>query len=298
MAPMTPLRKRMFEDMQLRNLASKTQSNYIHYISGLAKFYMTSPEHLGFEEIRDYQLYLINERRYSAESVNQFVSAVKFLYGTTLEMPWPEGTLTRMRVPHRLPVILSPEEVSLFFDCIPTVRYRVAIMAAYGAGLRVSEVVSLKVSDVDSKRMVIRVEQGKGKKDRYTLLSPRLLEVLRFWWRSTRPEGKDALLFPAWRTGKHLSAATLQQACRDATKQAGLTKRVTPHSMRHAFATHLLESGTDIRVIQALLGHTRIETTARYTQVSPLLISQIHSPLDRLDPRFGAGAKPVRKAKR
>ena len=177
-------------------------------------------------------------------------------------------------------------------------RYRVAIMAAYGAGLRVSEVVSLKVSDVDSKRMVIRVEQGKGKKDRYTLLSPRLLEVLRFWWRSTRPEGKDALLFPAWRTGRHLSAATLQQACRDATKQAGLTKRVTPHSMRHAFATHLLENGTDIRVIQALLGHTRIETTARYTQVSPLLISQIHSPLDRLDPRFGAGAKPVRKAKR
>jgi len=180
MAPMTPLRKRMFEDMQLRNLASKTQSNYVHYISGLAKFYMTSPEHLSFEEIRDYQLYLINERRYSAESVNQFVSAVKFLYSTTLEMPWPEGTLTRMRVPHRLPVILSPEEVSLFFDCIPTVRYRVAIMAAYGAGLRVSEVVSLKVSDVDSKRMVIRVEQGKGKKDRYTLLSPRLLEILRF----------------------------------------------------------------------------------------------------------------------
>jgi integrase/recombinase XerD len=121
---------------------------------------------------------------------------------------------------------------------------------------------------------------------------------LRFWWRSTRPEGKDALLFPAWRTGKHLSAATLQQACRDGAKHAGLTKRITPHSMRHAFATHLLENGTDIRVIQALLGHTRIETTARYTQVSPLLISQIHSPLDRLDPRFAAGAKPVRKAKR
>ena len=148
---------------------------------------------------------------------------------------------------------------ALFFDCIPTVRYRVAIMAAYGAGLRVSEVVSLKVSDVDSKRMVIRVEQGKGKKDRYTLLSPRLLEILRFWWRSTRPEGKDALLFPAWRTGKHLSAATLQRACRDAAKQAGLTKRVTPHSMRHAFATHLLESGTDIRVIQALLGNNLIQ---------------------------------------
>jgi integrase/recombinase XerD len=295
---MTPLRKRMFEDMQLRNLASKTQTNYVHYISGLAKFYMTSPEHLGFEEIRAYQLYLINERRYSAESVNQFVSAVKFLYSTTLEMPWPEGTLTRMRVPERLPVILSPEEVSLFFDCIPTVRYRVAIMVAYGAGLRVSEVVSLKVSDVDSKRMVIRVEQGKGKKDRYTLLSPRLLEVLRFWWRSTRPEGKDGLFFPAWRTGKHLSAATLQQACRDAAKHAGLTKRVTPHTMRHSFATHLLENGTDTRVIQALLGHTRIETTARYTQVSPLFIGQIHSPLDRLDPRFRAASKPIQKAQR
>jgi site-specific recombinase XerD len=295
---MTPLRKRMLEDMQLRNLAPKTRSNYIHYISGLAKFYMTSPHHLSFEEIRDYQLYLINERRYSEESVNQFVSAVKFLYGTTLEMPFPEGTLTRMRVPQRLPVILSPEEVSLFLDCIPTVRYRVAIMCAYGAGLRVSEVVCLRFSDIDSKRMVIRVEQGKGKKDRYTLLSPRLLEVLRFWWRSSKPKGLDSCVFPAWRAGHHLNAATLQRACQDAVKQAGLTKRVTPHSMRHAFATHLLENGTDIRVIQALLGHTRIETTARYTQVSPLLISQIKSPLDQLDPRFSAATKPTKKAKR
>ncbi len=229
--------------------------------------------------------------------MNQFVSAVKFLYSTTLEMPWPEGTLTRMRVPERLPVILSPEEVSLFFAYIPTLRYRVAIMVAYGAGLRVSEVVCLKTSDIDSQRMVIRVEQGKGKKDRYTLLSPRLLEVLRFWWRATRPKEEDGL-FPAWRTGRHLSAATLQQACRDAAQQAGLTKRVTPHSMRHAFATHLLEDGTDIRVIQALLGHTRLETTARYTYVSPRLIGQIHSPLDRLDPHFVANAKPARKAKR
>lgn len=295
MAPMTPLRKRMFEDMQLRNFATGTQNNYVHSISGLAKFYMTSPEHLGFEDIRDYQLYLINERRFSAESVNLFVSAVKFLYSVTLEMPWPEGTMTRMRVPKRLPVILSPEEVSLFFDCIPTLRYRVAVMVAYGAGLRVSEVVSLKVSDIDSKRMVLRVEQGKWKKDRYTLLSPRLVEVLRFWYRSTRPED---WLFPASLGGRHLSAATLQRACRDATLQARLTKKVTPHTLRHSFATHLLENGTDIRVIQALLGHTRIETTVRYTHVSPLLISQIHSPLDRLDPRFGDVTKPIQKAKR
>src|SRR5712692_10309022 len=187
---MTPLRQRMIEDMQLRFLSAGTQRSYLHYITGLARFYQTSPDHLSLEEIREYQLYMINDRRYSPESVNTFVSASKFLYNVTLETPWPEGALPRCRVPYRLPVVLSATETHEFFQHVCTIRYRAALMTAYGAGLRVSEVVALQLGDIDSKRMLIRVRQGKGKKDRYAMLSPRLLEVLRCWWRSQHPAGQ------------------------------------------------------------------------------------------------------------
>lgn len=295
---MTPLRRRVIEDMQLRNLCPETQRNYVHHISGLARFYQTSPEHLSLEEIREYQLYLINERRLSPDAVNQFVSSAKFLYNVTLETPWPEGALPRARVPHRLPVILSAPEVAEFFQHVCTIRYRAALMTAYGAGLRVSEVVALRVGDIDSQRMLIRVQQGKGKKDRYAMLSPRLLEALRAWWRAThrrwRPGGTSPQdwLFPGWRKGHHMNAESLQTACREAAQAAGLVKRVTVHTLRHSFATHLLENGTDIRVIQALLGHSRIDTTARYAAVSPNTIAHARSPLDRL----GEGPKPKRKS--
>jgi integrase/recombinase XerD len=278
---MTPLRQRMIEDMQLRNLSAETQRAYVHYISGLAQFYRTSPERLSLEEIREYQLYLINERRLSPESVNQFVSAASFLYRGPLEAPWREDALTRARVPHRLPVVLSPEEVTAFFRCVSTLRYRAALMTAYGAGLRVSEVVRLKVADIDSGRMLLRICQGKGKKDRYAMLSPRLLEVLRCWWRLARPSD---WLFPAWRRGRHMNVASLQIVCREAAQLAGIAKHVTVHTLRHSFATHLLENGTDTRVIQVLLGHSRIETTARYTAVSPNTIAKTASPLDRVLP--------------
>jgi integrase len=178
---MSPLRQRMTEDMQLRNLSAATQRVYAHYIFGLAKFYLISPDLLSLEEVREYQLYLINERRYSAESVNHFVIAAKFLYNVTLEMPWPDNALPRCRVPFRLPVVLSAIEVDEFFQHVCTIRYRAALMTAYGAGLRVSEVANLQIGDIDSKRMLIRVRQGKGKKDRYAMLSPRLLEVLKCW---------------------------------------------------------------------------------------------------------------------
>jgi integrase/recombinase XerD len=296
---MTPLRQRMLEDMQLRNLCPQTQRLYLHYITGLARFYQTSPEHLSLEEIREYQLYLINERRYSPESINQFVSAAKFLYLVTLETPWPDDALTRCRVPRHLPVVLSPVEVQEFFQHICTIRYRAALMTAYGAGLRVSEVANLKVGDIDSKRMLIRVRQGKGKKDRYALLSPRLLEVLRAWWRSRHPAGQrhtaspDDWLFPGWRKGRHMNTASLQTVCREAARAAGLAKRVTVHSLRHGFATHLLENGADIRVIQALLGHSQITTTARYTAVSPQALAKTVSPLDRL----GLPPQPKARAK-
>lgn len=296
---MTPLRQRMIEDMQLRNLSTETQRAYLHYITGLARFYQTSPEHLNLEEIREYQLYLTNERRYSAESVNQFVSAAKFLYNVTLETPWPENALPRARVPHKLPVVLSAPEVHEFFQQVCTIRYRAALMTAYGAGLRVSEVVSLRVGDIDSQRRLIRVRQGKGKKDRYALLSARLLEVLRCWWRSQQPSrlpqntSPEDWLFPGAHKGRHLNAESLQTACRDAARAAGLGKRVTVHTLRHSFATHMLEDGTDIRFIQALLGHSRIDTTARYTAVSPTAVAKVRSPLDRL----GQPPQPRPKAK-
>ena len=236
---MTPLRQRMIQDMQLRNLASETQRAYLHYILGLARFYQTSPDQLSLEEIREYQLYLVNERRLSPESVNQFVSAAKFLYNITLETPWPDGALPRCRVPRHVPVVLSATEVDEFFQHVSTIRYRAALMTAYGASLRVSEVVALKLGDIDSKRMLIRVRQGKGHKDRYAMLSPRLLVMLRCWWRSQHPAGQphhaspDDWLFPGWRRSRHMNTDSLQTACREAARAAGISKRVRVHTLRH-----------------------------------------------------------------
>jgi site-specific recombinase XerD len=289
---MTPLRQRMIEDMQLRNLAPVTQRNYIAHAAAFARFYGKSPEVLDQEAVREYLLYLLNERKLSPEGVNQQVSALKFLYLTTLEMPWTDEDFPRAKRPYKLPVVLSHEEVVLFFDHVPSLRYRAALMICYGAGLRVSEAVAVKISDIDSKRMLLRVEQGKGRKDRYAMLSPRLLEVLRIYWRAARPK---VYLFPSWRTGKHLNASSLQQACRDAWLRSGLRKRVTVHTLRHSFATHLLENGTDVRVIQVLLGHSLIDTTARYAAVTPQLIGATLSPLDRLDKQPAKAASKSRK---
>jgi integrase/recombinase XerD len=277
---MKPLRKRMIEDMQLRNLAPATQKNYLHYVTDFAAFFDRSPDELDLEAVREYELYLLNEKKISPESINTFVTAVKFLYLETLEMPWGSEQFPRVRRPHRLPVVLSHEEVIQFFDYVPSLKYRAALMTCYGAGLRISETVSLKVSDIDSQRMLLRVDQAKGNKDRYSMLSPRLLEVLRVWWRVARPK---EWLFPGWRTNHHITSTSVQVACREAAMRSGLKKRITPHTLRHSFATHLLENGTDIRVIQVLLGHSQIDTTARYTAVSPQVVGSTLSPLDQLD---------------
>jgi integrase/recombinase XerD len=276
---MTPLRQRFIEDMLLHGLAPTTQLSYVHYVAGFAKFYHTSPEHLDLEDIRQYELYLLNERKLSPESINSFVSAVQFLYQHTLEVPWGKECFPRVRRPHKLPVVLSAEEVDRFFQHVPNLRYRAALMVCYGSGLRVSEAVSLKVSDIDSQRMLLRVRQGKGRKDRYTMLSPRLLAVLRSYYRAARP--KD-YLFPSWGSSGHLTSGALGGACTLAARQTGITKRTTVHTLRHSFATHLLENGTDTRVIQVLLGHSRIETTARYAQVSARVVAGTPSPLDLL----------------
>ena len=277
---MTVLRQRFIEDMQLRGLAPTTQRSYVHYVAQLAEFYHCPPDRLDFEAIRQYELYLIQERKLSPESVNTFLSAVRFFYLVTLELPWGKDCFPRLRRPHKLPVVLSPAEVERFFEHVPGLKYRAALMCCYGAGLRISETVALKISDIDSARMLIRVEQGKGRKDRYALLSPRLLAVLRAYFRAMRPRGE--YLFPSWRQGLHLSAGALSEACRDAARLSGIPKRITAHTLRHSFATHLLEAGTDTRVIQALLGHSRIETTARYTRVSKTLLAATRGPLDAL----------------
>jgi site-specific recombinase XerD len=290
---MTPLRQRFIEDMQLRGLAPTTQRSYIHYVAEFAKYFNTSPEHLDLEAVRQYQLHLLNERKLSPESVNGFVSAVQFLCTVTLEMPWSKECFPRLRVPDKLPIVLDQGEVDDFFRSIPSLKYRAALMLCYGAGLRIAEAVSVRIGDIDSKRMLIRVEQGKGKKDRYAMLAPRLLAVLRRYWRSTmpitaslratvnRPSPRD-WLFPSWRKGKHLTTGALSLACREASTQSGLLKRVTAHTLRHSFATHLLEGGADTRVIQVLLGHSRIDTTARYTRVSPEIVAGTLSPLDAI----------------
>ncbi len=277
---MTPLRQRMIEDMCLRNFAGTTQRSYVHYVAEFAKYFNRSPQELDLEAVRQYQLYLTQERKLSPQSVNTFVSAVQFLYLVTLEMPWDKHDFPRARLDQKLPVVLAPDEVQRFLEHVCGVKNRAVLLTCYGSGLRISEAVALKPSDIDGKRKLIRVAHGKGGKDRYTILSPCLLEVLRAYYRILRPSGE--WLFPSWRTHLHLSAGAVQSACREAWQHSGLTKRVTPHTLRHSFATHLLERGVDSRVIQALLGHSSIETTARYTAVSPATVSTTASPLDQL----------------
>jgi integrase/recombinase XerD len=276
----SPLRDRMIEDMKLRGYAPGTVRGYVQHIEGFARYFWRNPEQLDLEAVREYEIYLLEERKISPESVNQFVSAAKFLYLKTLEMPWGSEDFPRVKRPHKLPVILSQQEMSNLFAHVPSLKYRAALMLCYGAGLRVSESVSLKIADIDSERMLIRIEEGKGGKDRYVMLSDRLLALLRVYYRAAKPQGD--YLFPAWRKDKHLSVAALQTACRDACTSAGIRKKVTVHTLRHSFATHLLEAGTDTRVIQVLLGHSSIDTTTRYVQVSPLVVTKTQSPLDRI----------------
>jgi len=289
---MTQLRQRMQEDMRIRNFAATTQRSYIHYVAEFARHFHRSPDQLELEHVRQYQLYLTDVRKLSPQSINTFISAVQFLYLVTLKRPWEKDDFPRARLDQKLPVVLAPQEIQHFMAHVCGVKHRAILLTCYGSGLRISEAVALKVSDIDSQRMLIRVEQGKGGKDRYTVLSPALLELLRTYYR-LMPPAKPPVppstqgpsphwLFPSWRPHRHLGASSVQVACREAWKRSRLAKRVTPHVLRHSFATHLLENGTDTRVIQVLLGHSRIDTTARYTAVSPTTIAATSCPLDRL----------------
>src|ERR1019366_1719634 len=228
----------MIEDMRLRNFSACTERNYVHYVAEFARHFNTSPELLGVDDIRTYQLYLTEKRQLSASSINTFVSAVQFLYTVTFEMPWGNNRFVRMKVPEKLPVVLSQAEVADLFRHIVILKPRAVLMLCYGSGLRISEAVSLKAGHIDSSRMPIRVEKGKGAKDRYTVLSQTLLKLLRRYWKIQRPID---YLFPGSQPGTHLQPGTIQEICRDACRMAGIEKRVTPHTLRHSFATHLLD---------------------------------------------------------
>jgi site-specific recombinase XerD len=276
----SPLRRRMIEDMSIRKFAAKTQHDYVQRVKDFATFLEHSAARAETEDVRRYRLHLTASGA-GTPKINATVAALRFFFKVTLDRPDLTKHLSFIHEPRKAPVVLSPQEVARFLEAAPGIKYKAALSVAYGAGLRVSEVVSLKVSDIDSKRMMLRVEQGKGHKDRYAMLSPVLLELLRDWYRIARPQG---WLFPGQNPVNPMTTRQLTRACHAAAHMAELTKRVTPHTLRHSFATHLLEQNIDVRVIQVLLGHAKLETTALYTRVATNTIREVMSPLDRLTP--------------
>jgi len=288
---MTTLRERMIEDMRIRNLAPNTQISYLQQVSLFARYFAKSPNILGREEIRAYQVYLTEEKKLSPRSITIAVSALRFLYKITLRRGWNlEEIIPAPKQPQKLPVILSPEEVLEFLSCVRGHNHRTILTCCYAAGLRISEVVALDVSHIDSRRMMIRVQQGKGQKDRYVMLSPKLLEILREWWRRDRSQH---WLFPGNIPGRHISPDAVEHACQEAHRLCRLAKPITPHSLRHAFAVHLLEQGTDVRTIQLLLGHRSLATTARYLRIATTKVCSTTSPLDLLPKPLPPEPKPT-----
>jgi integrase/recombinase XerD len=280
---MTPLRQRMLEDMSIRNLAENTQQSYLQQVASFARYFGCRPDTMGPEKVREYQVHLVEDCKLAPSSVSIAVSALRFLYKVTLKRPWAPDEIPMPKKPFKLPVILSPEEVMHFLESVHSMKHRAILMAAYAAGLRVSEATHLKVTDIDSQRMMLRVDQGKGGKDRYVMLSPRLLEELRTYWRAGRPK---TWLFPGDIPGSPISRHAVGLACQKAHRCSGIQKPISPHSLRHAFATHLLERGVDVRRIQLLMGHRSLATTTRYLKVATSTICATTSPLDLL-PNIG-----------
>ena len=280
----TPLRQRMIDDMRRCKLAEKTQIQYIRAVRRLAAFLGRSPDTATVEDLRRYQLHLVDHGT-SPISINAAITGLKFFFEVTLDRSELIAKMRPVRVPRKLPVVLSPDEVARLIAAAGNLKHQTALSVAYGAGLRASEVVALKVTDIDSQRMILRIEQGKGSKDRYAMLSPVLLERLRGWWRVARAQGKmleGGWLFPGLSPIESLSCRQLNRAVHAAAQDANIDKRVSMHTLRHSFATHLLEQKVDIRVIQVLLGHKKLDTTALYAQVATDLLREVISPLERL----------------
>ncbi len=282
----SPLRQRMLDDMRMRKFGEKTQSDYLRAVRNFAKYLGRSPDAATVEDLRQYQLHLV-DHGISPSSLNAAISGLKFFFDVTLDRGEVMAKMQPVHLPRKLPVILSREEVGRLIAAAGNLKHQTALALAYGTGLRVTEVVSLKVGDIDSQRMTLRVEQGKGQKDRYAMLSPILLERLRTWWRVARAQGKmldGGWLFPGLNPIEPLSARQMNRAIHAAAEAAGIEKRISMHSLRHAFATHLLEQKVDIRLIQVLLGHKKLETTALYAQVATDILREVVSPLETLKP--------------
>ena len=278
--PVSPLRQRMINDMNVRNFVPDTQREYIRAVKNLTIFLKRSPDTATAEDLRAFQLHM-TETGVRPPTINATVTALRFFFKVTVDKPETSRHLVFVYEPRKLPRILPPEDVLRLLEAAPTPKYKAALSVAYGAGLRAMEVVALKVADVDSQRMLIRVEQGKGRRDRFAMLSPKLLELLRDWYRIARPR---MFFFPGQDKIGPMTPRQLNRICHLAADLAGLPKWVAPHTLRHSFATHLLEQNIDVRVIQVLLGHAKLDTTARYTQVATNIIRQVMSPLDRLTP--------------
>ncbi len=285
---MSPLRERFLQDLQLAERSEPTQRAYVRIVAEFARYSGKSPDRLGREHVRRYLLYLRNEKRLSPSSCHQALSALRFFYRKTLGKDWLLQGVASARGRKKLPVVLSEEEVIRFFLALGSLKYRAILMIEYGAGLRVGEAIVLRVTDIDSSRMVIRIDDGKGGNDRYVILSQRLLAILREYWKAARPK---EFLFPGRGNTGHISYTSVNRACEQAARDAGLKKPVTTHVMRHSFATHLMENGTDLRIIQMLLGHRSLRTTAVYTHVSRKRLESTKSPLDLLDTDLSAGDK-------
>jgi len=280
---MKPLRRQMTNDMRVRNLSPRTIEAYVSAVAHFAKFHRRSPEHLGPEAVREYQVHLV-ESGASWSRFNQTVCALKFLYRVVLKVSWPVEEIPYGRRHRKLPVVLSQEEVVRLIEAVAHPVCRMALLAAYATGLRITETVSLKAEHIDAARMLVHVEMGKGQKPRLVPLSEVLLKQLRGYWGSVRPRVKGSpWLFPSANPAKPIDVTTIQRACQRARDAAGLKKHATPHTLRHCYATHILEAGTDLRTVQALLGHACLGTTAIYTHVQRKLVTATRSPLDALD---------------
>ena len=278
--PISPLRRRMIEDMTVRGFGEKTQSDYIRHVKNFSTFLGRSPDTAEGKDLRAFQ---VRQREQSVQppTMNGAVAALRFFFTTTCDRPEMARHLRLVKQPQKLPVVLTTDEVLRLLEAAPGPKYKAALGVAYGAGLRVSEVANLKVSDIDSERMVLRVEQGKGRKDRNGMLSPRLLELLQEWWLVGQP---TTWLFPGRDPLLPITTRQLYRVVRDTAAAVGIEKRVSPHTLRHSFATHLLEQGVDIRVIQVALGHSKLDTTARYAHVASKVLRDVTSPLDQLTP--------------
>jgi integrase/recombinase XerD len=263
----------------------------VQQVSLFARHFRQSPDALGPEEIRTYQLYLTNERKLATGSILIAVAALRFLYKVTLQKDWPwDQTIPVPKKTQTLPIVLSPDEVLQFLACVPGLKHRTILTVCYATGLRISEAIRLRVTDIDSKRMVIRVEQGKNRKDRYVMLSPKLLKILRAWWCAAKPK---RWLFPGYGLDAPITREAVEDVCQQARRRCGIAKPITPHSLRHAFAVHLLELGTDVRTIQLLLGHRSLTTTARYLRIATSKVCATQSPLDLLPQAVAAEPEPV-----